>query len=494
RCRPLDEPLDSSRLFPLTCWTDDTMAKILITDDEKNIRRILAVMLREQRHQVTEAATGEEALDQVAELDPDLVLLDLKMPGMDGLETLSALRDAGHGASVIMMTAHGTISTAVEAMRRGAFDYVTKPFDNDELLILIRRALDLRQLTDEVETLRGELESRYGFSEIIGISPAMQRVFHTMAKVARVDATVLVTGESGTGKELVARAIHRKSPRGEGPFVAVNCSAVPQSLFESEFFGHEKGAFTDAKSMRPGKFEQAEGGTLFLDELGELPLDAQAKLLRALQERQITRLGGQHPVPIDVRVVSATNRDLEHEVAEGNFREDLYWRLNVVHVQLPSLRERREDLPLLFDHFLDRINSDLGLSVAGIDDRALDLMVRYAWPGNVRELENMLCRSMILCEGDELQPLDLPPRVRGEAEGTAGLAMPSDLDEMSLGDAVDEAMERLEKRMILARLAAHKGNRTSTAKSLGVSRKTLFNKMRHYGLNDGDIFTDGADA
>ena len=464
------------------------MSSILIVDDEKNIRRILSLMLSDRGHRVTQASSGEEALDILAGMDPDLILLDLKMPGIDGLETLATLRENGQEAAVIMMTAHGTISTAVEAMRRGAYDYVTKPFDNDEIMMLIDRALDMRRLATEVENLRGELESRYGFTEIIGISPAIQQVFHTMAKVAKVDATVLVTGESGTGKELVARAIHRKSPRQPHPFVAVNCSAVPNTLFEAEFFGHEKGAFTDARASRPGKFEMAEAGTLFLDEVGDLQIDAQAKLLRALQEKQIIRLGGHTPRPVNVRVVSATNKDLEKEVAEGNFREDLYWRLNVVHIQLPALRERREDLPLLFEHFLERINRELGLSVSGLTQEALEMMLDYPWPGNVRELENTLCRSMIMCDGDELTAGDLPVRLRGEGE-SAGIpsTTSSDLDDLPLGPAVAEATERLEKRMILSRLSSHKGNRTSTAQSLGVSRKTLFNKMKQYGLTSDDI-------
>ncbi|MCG8454871.1 MAG: sigma-54 dependent transcriptional regulator, partial [Holophagales bacterium] len=445
--------------------------------------RILTVMLRDRGHQVTEAASGEEALDLTGHFEPDLVLLDLRLPGMDGLATLSALQDPLPNAAVIMMTAHGTISTAVEAMRQGAHDYITKPFDNEELHLLIERALTIKHLTTEVETLRDELESRYGFSEIIGISPAMQAVFHTMAKVAKVEATVLLTGESGTGKELVARAIHRKSARASGPFVAVNCGAVPQSLIESEFFGHERGAFTDAKSARRGTFEQANGGTLFLDELGELPLEGQAKLLRALQERQIVRLGGQAPIPIDVRVISATNRDLEQEVQNGSFREDLFWRLNVVQIHLPALRERKPDLPLLFDYFLDRINRELGLYISGIESHALEMLIGYPWPGNVRELENTLCRSMILCEQETLGVGDLPARIRGESRPTSPLGKISDLDRMPLAEAVAEATERLEKRMILSRLATHHGNRTSTAKSLGVSRKTLFNKMRQYSLN-----------
>ena len=464
------------------------MADILIVDDERPIRRILSVLLQERRHRVSEVGSGEEALAALPEAKPDLVLLDLKLPGMDGLETLRRLRALSPELTVVMMTAHGTISSAVEAMRRGAHDYVAKPFDNDELLTIVDRALDLRRLSSEVDSLREDLEARYGFSEIVGVSREIQEVFRMMAKVVRVDVTVLITGESGTGKELVARAIHRRSARSEGPFVAVNCSAIPQTLVEAEFFGHEKGAFTDARETRPGRFEQADGGSLFLDEVGDLAIDAQAKLLRALQERQILRVGGRAPRSVDVRVIAATNKDLEKEAREGRFREDLFWRLNVVHVRLPPLRERRADLPLLIDHFVDRFNRELGLAVASIAPDARRLLIEYDWPGNIRELENTVCRTMILCEGNVLTPADLPGRVRGEPDG--GAAVPrSDLSRLSLADAVAEATERLEKMMILSRLAEHHGSRTATAESLGVSRKTLFNKIRQYGLSD-----EGEDA
>jgi DNA-binding NtrC family response regulator len=459
------------------------MATILIVDDEEKIRRILGLMLRDQGHQVEEAGAGEEALAACGELHPDLVLLDLKLPGVDGLETLARVKESQPQASVIMMTAFGTINSAVEAMRRGAYDYVTKPFDNDALLLVVERALEMRRLSREVEALRDDLEARYGFAEIIGISPGIQEVFRTMAKVARVAATVLVTGESGTGKELVARAIHRKSGRSSGPFVAVNCSAIPQTLVEAEFFGHEKWAFTDAKAARAGRFEQADTGTLFLDEAGDLAIDAQAKLLRVLQEKKVVRIGSAQPRPVDVRVIAATNKDLEKEVAAGRFREDLFWRLNVVQIRLPPLHERRQDLVLLFDHFLDRINRELGLSVQGISPEARQLLVDYPWPGNVRELENTLCRAMILCDGEVLTAKDLPGRLRGESPD--GAAPPvSDLEEMTLVDAVAQATERLEKRMILSRLASCRNNRTATARSLGVSRKTLFNKMRQYDLGE----------
>jgi nitrogen regulation protein NR(I) len=468
------------------------MASILIVDDERPIRRILSVLLEERRHRIAEVGSGEEALAALPDVKPDLVLLDLKLPGIDGLETLKRLRVLSPRLDVVMMTAHGTISSAVEAMRRGAFDYLTKPFDNDELLMIVDRALEVRRLSAEVETLREDLEARYGFSEIVGISRELQDVFRMMSKVVRVDVTVLITGESGTGKELVARAIHRRSPRSQGPFVAVNCSAIPQTLVESEFFGHEKGAFTDARESRPGKFEQADGGSLFLDEVGDLALDAQAKLLRALQERQIQRIGARAARSVDVRVVAATNKDLEKESREGRFREDLFWRLNVVHIRLPALRERRADLPILIDHFVERFNRELGLAVEAIAPDARQLLCEYPWPGNVRELENTICRTMILCEGDTLTVADLPGRVRGEpAEGTGMSGARSDLSRLSLADAVAEASERLEKVMILSRLAEHRGSRTATAESLGVSRKTLFNKMRQYGLSAGET-EDGA--
>ncbi|HYU36050.1 MAG TPA: sigma-54 dependent transcriptional regulator [Thermoanaerobaculia bacterium] len=462
------------------------MANVLIVDDERPIRRILTVLLQERRHRVAEVGSGQEALDLQPEFKPDLVLLDLRLPGVDGLEILQRMRALAPRLDVIMMTAHGSISSAVEAMRCGAFDYVAKPFDNDELMMIVDRALELRRLSSEVEALRQELEARYGFHEIVGTSRELQEVFRMMAKVVRVDVTVLITGESGTGKELVARALHRRGARAQGPFVPVNCSAIPQTLVESEFFGHEKGAFTDARESRPGKFEQADGGTLFLDEVGDLALDAQAKLLRALQERQISRVGARAPRTVDVRVVAATNKDLEKEAREGRFREDLYWRLNVVHVRLPPLRERRSDLPVLIDHFLDRFNRELGLAIGSVAAEARQLLCDYDWPGNVRELENTICRAMVLCEGDTLTAADLPGRVRGVLHNGPPVAV-KDLARLTLGEAVVQATERLEKMMILARLAEHRGSRTATAESLGVSRKTLFNKMRQYGLTGDEI-------
>jgi DNA-binding NtrC family response regulator len=460
------------------------MARILIVEDELRIRRILTLLLLKEGHEVVEAETGEQGLARLDQFAADLLLLDINLPEIDGLEVLRRLGERERQPAVLMMTAYGSIASAVEAMRLGAFDYITKPFNNDALLLVMARALEMRRLSGEVETLRTELESLYGFNEIIGISQPIKDVFRVMAKVAPVNATVLIQGESGTGKELVARAIHRRSPRAAESFVAINCSAIPSHLVESEFFGHEKGAFTDAHSRRVGRFEEADRGTLFMDEVGDLALDAQAKLLRALQERQIQPVGGGKPKGVDVRVIAATNKDLSREVSEGRFREDLFWRLNVVPIRLPPLRQRSEDLPLLIDHFLAHFNRDLGLSVETIDPDARRLLLQYAWPGNVRELENALCRSMILCDGKVLAVSDLPNRIRGD--GPAGAAPAhSDLDEMKLTDAVREAAERLEKRMIASRLEKCRGNRTETAESLGISRKTLFNKLRQYRLELG---------
>ena len=466
------------------------MPRILIVDDEPQIRRILSVLLSDNGFEVAEAESGEQALAIAEKFHPDVALLDINMPGMDGLSTLRALLKSHGKLDCVMMTAYGTIRSAVEAMKSGAFDYFSKPFDNDELLLIINRALEMRNLSREVEELRNELSSRYGFNEIIGISPKLQAVFNTMAKVAPIDATVLIEGESGTGKELVARSIHRRSGRSGKPFVAVNCGAIPQSLVEAEFFGHERGAFTDARESRVGRFEQAQGGTLFLDEVGELPLEAQVKLLRVLQDREVMRLGGRSPIKIDTRIIAATNVDLQTAVESGKFREDLYWRLNVVRLIMPSLRDRREDIPLIVDHMLERFNRELGLNVKSIELEARRLLDTYDWPGNVRELENVVCSAIIMCENSMVRVQDLPPRLRGgiavacpEAEGLTTTAT-HDISTMTLADVVKDVTERLEKTIISSRLAKMTGNRTATAESLGISRKTLFNKMRQYGFLD----------
>ncbi len=464
------------------------MLRILIVDDEPQIRRILSVLLSDNGFEVAEAESGDQALAVAEKFRPDIALLDINMLGMDGLAILRALLKIHSKLDCIMMTAYGTIRSAVEAMKSGAFDYLAKPFDNDELLLIINRALEMRKLSREVEELRNELSSRYGFNEIIGISPKLQAIFRTMAKVAPVDATVLIEGGSGTGKELVARAIHRRSNRSSKPFVAVNCGAIPQSLFEAELFGHERGAFTDAREARVGRFEQAQGGTLFLDEVGELPLEAQVKLLRVLQDREVIRLGGRSPIKIDVRIIAATNVDLQTAVESGKFREDLYWRLNVVKLMMPSLRDRREDIPLIIDHMFERFNRELGLGVKSITPEARRLLELYDWPGNVRELENVVCSAIIMCENSVVRAQDLPTRLRGEiatvyseAEGLT-VTGTHDINSITLADLVKDVTERLEKTVISSRLAEMASNRTATAESLGISRKTLFNKMRQYGF------------
>jgi DNA-binding NtrC family response regulator len=457
------------------------MARILLVDDEPHLRHILAAVLSERGHHVQSAASGEEALTAIAQPPhPDVAVLDLTLPGATGLETFRALKLQVPALAGIFMTAYGSIRSAVDAIRAGGDDYLTKPFDNEELLLAIDRVLEMRRLAMEVQELRRELNDRYGFDEIIGISPQMREVFRIMSRVATTDATVLILGESGTGKELVARAIHRRCRRSAGPFVPVNCSAIPSALLESEFFGFERGAFTDAREAHQGKFEQADGGTLFLDEVGDLPVDAQAKLLRVLQDLTVTRLGGRRPIKVDVRIIAATNKDLEASVRAGRFREDLYWRLNVLSIKLPPLRDRADDLPLLIDALVQRLNQQLNLDVHSISAQARALLLAHDWPGNIRELENTLQRSLVLCEGHCLEARDLPPRLRGER--TADQAPGESAEALTLTDAVRQATERVERVWIKAALVESGWSRTSTADRLGINRKTLFNKMKLYGL------------
>jgi DNA-binding NtrC family response regulator len=458
------------------------MARILLVEDETSLAHILSVLLRAQGHDVVSCGTGRGGIEEYRKGSVDVVLLDYALPDLTGAEVFRQLRDIDSRVVCIYMTAFGSIRSAVDAIRGGALDYLPKPFDNDELLVAITRAVEVRRLTREVEELRGELETRYGFDELISVSGGMREVLRRMAKIASVDATVLILGESGTGKELVARAIHRQSPRGKAPFVAVNCGAVPAHLVEAEFFGHERGAFTDAKETHQGKFEQAQGGVLFLDEIGELPVAAQAKLLRALQEREITRIGGRRVIRVDVRVVAATNIDLEAAVKRGAFREDLYWRLNVLPVRVPPLRDRREDIPLMVDTLLRRINVELTGKIRGISEAAMHLIMSYDWPGNVRELENALRRAAVFCESVQIEAEDLPLSLRQVDIGTAQPSM----DSQTLADVVQEFTARVERDVIRSRLAARGGNRSATAESLGINRKTLFRKMRELGIAEAD--------
>ncbi|MCE5272440.1 sigma-54 dependent transcriptional regulator [bacterium] len=455
-------------------------SKILVVDDEKNIRAILTRLLEDEGYAVLTAASAEEAIVLAESSGPDLVLMDQRMPGLDGIEGLVRIKARNPDITVIILTAHAEIGLAVEAIKKGAYDYLTKPFDNEELLIVIRRALERSSLAHRVNSLERELHERYSFRNLVGVSAAMRRVQEQIARVCETGATVLVEGESGTGKELVARAIHFNSRRADKPFVTVNCGAIPLSLIESELFGHEKGAFTGAVERRSGKFEQAGGGTFFLDEVGELPLEAQVKLLRVLDERRVTRLGGRESLPLDVRLIAATNKDLQQQVEKGAFRLDLFYRLNIVTLRLPPLRERREDIPVLAEHFIRKHNRLLDLSITGFSLAAADRLQAYDWPGNVRDLENAVQSAMIQAGAGTLEPQHLPMRV------TAGASVAPERDagpdSSGLGASVRQMSARLEREMIRDTLAECGNNRTEAARRLNVSRKTLYNKLHEYGL------------
>jgi DNA-binding NtrC family response regulator len=392
---------------------------ILIVDDEPNIRRVLEAVFTKDKYRVITAENGKKALDVIAsEPELDVLLCDLIMPDLNGIEVLKSAKESNPGLSVVMITAHGTIRTAVDAMRLGAFDYVTKPFDMDEIRLIVKNALEHSQLIAENAHLKQELKSRFKFDEIVGTSGKMQEVYKIIERVANSNATVLIRGESGTGKELVAKAIHYNSTRSEKPFIAVSCAALPETLLESELFGYEKGAFTGAGGQKLGRFELANHGTLFMDEIGELPPGMQVKILRALQERQFERIGGTKTVNVDVRLVAATNRDLEEAVAGGTFRADLYYRLQVIQVFLPSLRERKEDIPALVEHFINKFNDVNGRSIKYVGQAAMDQLMRYSWPGNIRELENAIERSVVLADSaaETITPDLLPMSIQSAAD------------------------------------------------------------------------------
>ena len=454
--------------------------RILIIDDEKNIRDVFSLLLEDHGYEVGTAETGEAGLEKARLLEPDVVLLDMNLPDLTGLDVLARLKAEHPGTGIIIITAYGTIRSAVEATKLGAYAYLEKPVDNEEMLLAVARILEVKTLRKEVESLRSELVSRYRFSNIIGTSGRMNSVFQLMEKIARVDGTVLVTGESGTGKELVARAIHFASPRKDGPFVVVNCGAIPRDLIESEFFGHVKGAFTDARTEKTGTFELAHEGTIFLDEVGELSQDAQVKLLRALGEREIVKVGGTVTIPVDVRVIAATNKNLEEQVRKGAFREDLYFRLAVLSLELPPLRERAEDIPLLAEHFVRKYAGELGKEASGVTDAAMARLAAYPWPGNVRELEKVVYEAMVMAEGPWVDERALPLRLRSLVT-EADRGDPSARPPQALRDAVQGVTERTEKELILDALRQTGGNRTRAARLLGVSRKTLFNKMTLLG-------------
>ncbi len=468
-------------------------ARILIADDEDGLRWVLEKGLRQAGYDVTAVKDGDSAV-RAYEAEPfDLVFLDVKMPGIDGLTALGRLRTLKKDAQVVMMTAHGTMDTAIQAMQKGAYDYLAKPFDLDEAVLLAERALAAARLTEEVVRLKSGLREVWEFGALIGRHPRMQDVYKTIGRVAGSDVTVLLRGESGTGKELVARAIHHYSRRAGRPFVAVSCAAIPGSLLESELFGHERGAFTDAKERRLGKLELAHGGTFYLDEVGDMPVDLQTKLLRALQERTIERVGGNESIRIDVRVLAATNHDLETLMKEGRFREDLYYRLNVVTLNLPPLRERRRDIPLLVEHFLAKHGEELG--ERGVAPDALDRLVGHEWPGNVRELENVIQRAMVMATSGVILPEHLPI---GPVSAAASVAVDATLEELiekKLLDCVrglrshtsanlyDLMIGLIEKPLLRAVLRETSGNQVRAAQILGVNRNTLRKKLTEHGID-----------
>ena len=448
--------------------------RVLVVDDEPGLRHTLLLILRDEGYQVQVADDGETGLRMALAEPPDLVLCDIRMPRMGGLDFLERYQEAGGTALVVMMSAYGTLDTAVEAMRRGAYDYISKPFNADEVLLTLRKAEEREQLRREVALLRKEVGRVEGFQGVVGASAAMREVMDLALRVAPFPSTVLLTGESGSGKEAVARAIHRASPRGDKPFVAINAGAIPENLLESELFGHEKGAFTGADRAREGVFEEAHGGTLFLDELGELSLPLQVKLLRVLQERTIRRVGGTGERAVDVRVLAATARDLVAEVKAARFRDDLYYRVNVVQIHIPPLRTRPEDIPLLAEHFVLRHSQRLGVGTPGLPRSLLPVLAAYSWPGNVRELENVIERALVL-SGGAIGEEHLPAHVRS---GRHLFDLRDDDGDLS----VKRRLPALEKTLIARALERCNGNRTRAAELLDLSVRALSYKIHDYGL------------
>jgi len=482
-------------------------AKILVADDEQNLRRVLVALLRRDGHEVVQAATGLEAIERLG--DVDVVITDLRMPGADGMEVLRTASKHHPHLPVIMITAYGSVGQAVEAIKAGAFDYIEKPFEQDSIRSIIAKAIGQAAANRTAPRQQlypagdPEAKGRYG---LVGTSPEMQGIFAIIDKVADTPSTVLITGESGTGKELVAKALHEQSSRKGEPFIKINCAAIPKTLMESELFGYEKGAFTGATSSKPGRFELADGGTLFLDEIGEIPVEMQVKLLRAIQESEFERVGGIKTLKVDVRLITATNRDLEQEIKNGNFREDLYYRLNVVPLQIPALRVRKGDIPLLVEHIIKKFNERLKKNIQGIDADAVEALEGHNWPGNIRELENVLERTILFCKGERIERADLqlnssapeaPLSPRTTSSGAMAPVLDDDLDDDdavsgelagtpsgSLKDIVRAETSRVERELIVKALDETGGNVTQAARLLKISRKSLQMKMKELGLRD----------
>ena len=457
------------------------MDTILIVDDEKNYPLVLSAVLQDEGFETMTANSGEEALDIIEHSDVDLVLTDMKMPKMDGIELLEKIKLEDAELPVIMMTAHGTVEKAVEAMQKGAYNYILKPFDNDQLVVYVNKALNMFRVVKENRQLRSAVASQYSFGNLIGKSKPMQDIFETIRKVAPATATVLIEGASGTGKELVAKSIHFNSPRRNQPFVAVNCSALAESLLESELFGHEKGAFTGAVAMKKGRFEIADGGTLFLDEIGELSPSLQVKLLRVLQEKVFERVGGVRPVSVNIRLIAATNKSLKDEIGKGRFREDLFYRLNVVHIILPPLRERQEDIQPLVTHFIEKYANAHreGLPISHMDQEVQRLFYRYNWPGNVRELENVIERAMVMCSGQVIRVEDLPNDFKNNVYQDDRLH----LDALPEANTLYETLAQVEKEMILNALRKADFVQARAAEMLGIGKSGLNQKLKKYGID-----------
>lgn len=458
--------------------------RILIVDDEPNLRKVLGAQLTREGYRVVLAQDGEEALAVLEQGGVDVVVTDLVMPKVDGLTLLRRTVELHPDLPVIMITAHGTIDSAVEALKLGAFDFITKPFDREELKQVIAKASRSRALFKK----EASPDSDRGRFRIIGQSSRMQEIYGVIGRVADAPSTVLVTGESGTGKELVAGALHAHSRRKDKPFIKVNCAAIPHDLLESELFGHERGAFTGAVTSKPGRFELADGGTLFLDEIGDVPVDMQVKLLRALQESEFERVGGVRTLHVDVRIVAATSRDLKKMIEEGRFREDLFYRLNVVPIFLPPLRDRREDIPLLVEHFVDKYNKRLGKEIQGFSDASVEVLLEYPWPGNIRELENLVERTLLFCDRPVVEPEDLPDPLR-PGSGANGSRPPAKAPELPAGivnakEYVEQRSDEMWRELLVTKLAETHGNVTQAAKLLNITRKTLQTKMKELGLRE----------
>jgi two-component system, NtrC family, response regulator AtoC len=469
-----------------------THFQILVVDDDPQMQFFLKEALQRQQYVVNVQPSAESALEALASARFDLILMDVRLPGMNGLDAVNEIQKLDHRTPIIVMTAHGTRDTALEAVRRGAYDYFTKPFSLDEMEIIVRRALEKKRMVGELEELRHQLKAASRRGRIVGSSRALEEILRLIDRVGPTDSTVLILGESGTGKELIAEAIHENSNRRAKPFVKLNCAAIPEALLESELFGHEKGAFTGAISRKPGKFETADGGTLLLDEIGDMTLSTQAKILRALQERELQRVGGTQTIKVDVRIIASTNKDLERAVKEGTFRDDLYFRLNVVTLQVPPLRDRREEIPELADHFLAEANTRLNRGITRLAPDALAALIEYGWPGNIRELRNMIERAVVVNDGDVLALSSFPPPIRPvePSATTGGSARWDTLQNLTL----DEKVAQLERAFVMDALARAGGVQAAAARLLGVTERSVWHLVKKHRIEVARLKASGTKA